>query len=139
MIGFLASILSSLSMIVIMFAAILVVYMDMTVPGKTLIKLDETTYRFPLNTVYISEMIRDEIQQISRYIAVEDKQGEPDKLKVGCHAGFDISSNTALNIMIYNTIKLNTFELPARVMMHSKPSNQSDKHNYCYIDFERSL
>jgi hypothetical protein len=136
MVGFIGALSSSLCILILVFITLLLGYIDAMIPAPSLFKLTESTYRFPLKDYFINDEFKEEISQVLKdvYNITEENPGI---IKIGCSYGFDMDEQSANNIMVYNSIKITSFDLPVDVTMYPTPQENKNQMNYCYIDFEK--
>lgn len=136
MVGFIGALSSSLCILILVFITLVVGYIDSLIPSSVMQKIDENTYRYPVKTYYVSTDIIDEVDQ--KIIELKEKEKfETGYLQVGCEGGFDIDLKSADNIMVFNTIKMNSHQYNIPVIMYDGPTVSEHSLNYCYIDFKR--
>lgn len=136
MVGFIGALSSSLCILILVFITLLLGYIDSMLPAPSLFKLNESTHRFPLKNYFIDANFKTEVENVMRDV-YGITETNPGSLKVGCTYGFDMDEQSALNIMVYNSIQLTSFKLPVDVTMYPDPQENKNQMNYCYIDFEK--
>lgn len=105
-------------------------------PSTSMFKIDESTERFPITTYFVTNSLKEELTNVLSKPGAS-LLNNVDTILVGCTFGFDIDKTIANNIMIYNAIKINSFNLNLEVKANSDPTFKDDVLNYCFLDFTR--
>ena len=135
MVGFIGALSSSLCILILVFITLLLSYIDSLLPETSLFKLNETTERLPIASYFIHDNFKPEIGKALTKIELENNEKSKAAM-IGCTAGFDISEETAINIMAYNAIKILNFNLNIDVKIYEKPIFNDQQLNYCFVDFD---
>lgn len=135
MVGFIGALSSSLAILILVFITLLLGYIDSMLPEKSLFQLSEATYRYPLQSYFITDAFKPEMEDLIKNHQNNTKQTVK-SVNIGCTAGFDMSNESAMNIMVYNTIKLTSFNLSVPVIMEREVTDKPEQLNYCFIDLE---
>lgn len=136
MVGFIGALSSSLCILILVFITLLLSYIDSMLPSSSMFKINESTNRFPIKTYFITDQLKDEITDAINIISI-DSDKKPNLITVGCTFGFDINNDIANNIMVYNAIKLSSFNINTDIQALQKPIYKDDVLNYCFLDFTR--
>ena len=136
MVGFIGALSSSLCILILVFITLLIGYIDSLLPEASLFRINESSYRYPIASYFVTDSIEGEVDAVLTKLA-EDHRFVPDELLVGCTSGFDIQPEMAENIMVFNTIKLGAFTLPMQSRMADNSELVDNKLNYCYLEFKR--
>ncbi|WP_045412571.1 hypothetical protein [Vibrio owensii] len=132
MVGFIGALSSSLCILILVFITLIVGYIDSLLPEASVFRIDEATYRYPISSYYVTDEVINELDIIIDDLSI-NKGFSTKSLEVGCSSGFDIDTQSANNLMVYNTIKTNN-SLNLEALMNDQPSIDTNKLNYCYID-----
>ncbi len=134
MVGFIGALSSALCILILVFITLIVGYIDSLLPEASFFRVNEATYRYPISSYYVTDDVLKELDAILININ-EDEKFKINSINVGCSFGFDIGESSANNIMVYNTIKINTGKIPIDATMNKDPIVDKNKLNYCYVDF----
>ncbi|WED20667.1 hypothetical protein L3Q72_08385 [Vibrio sp. JC009] len=131
MIGFVAAITASLAVIILVVISSLIGFVQSIMPTTGLIKIDEVTYRYNLQTPYVSrEVLKDLVLTV-------DGMSFNDRVKsyqTGCNFGFNTNENEMVHIATFNYISLNQFFAGSYPIEHINVVSQDDRMNSCFID-----
>ncbi|KFA99250.1 hypothetical protein [Vibrio sp. ER1A] len=138
MVGFIGALSSSLCIVILIFVTLLMGYIKSLLPDGSLFQIDEATFRYPLKSYFIDETMESELKEV--LIKVKQDDVQVNSIKVGCYYGLDLDESMANNISIYNTIKINQFNLESNyeVTMYKKMPKEEHKMNYCFVDLNKS-
>lgn len=131
MIGFVAAITASLAVIILVVIASLIGFVQSIMPTSGLIKIDELTYRYNLQTPYVSQEILKDL-----VLTVNDMSfGHRIKsYQTGCNYGFNTNEYEMKRIATFNYIATNQFFSGGYAVDKINIETQTEKMNNCFID-----
>ncbi|MGL4826553.1 MAG: hypothetical protein ACRC24_03565 [Vibrionaceae bacterium] len=136
MVGFIGALSSSLCVLILVFITLLLSYIESLLPERSIFKLEESTFRYPINSYYVSDETGNEIKETIDDL-LKNNSFKIKTMYIGCTYGFDMTEDIANNIMAYNSIKINGFKFAADFKIISKITKSETELNYCYIDLNK--
>ncbi len=132
MVGFIGALSSALCILILVFITLIIGYIDSLLPDKSIFRIDEITYRYPIDSYYVTEQVIFELGREIRRL----KEGDTfivENVNLGCTYDFDIDKKSAENLSVYNSIKVSNSDFGVDV---SLGEIELDKYriNYCYAD-----
>ncbi len=131
MIGFVSALSASLAIMVLVVLSALIGYVQSILPTTGLIRLDEYTYRYVQEDVYIEPRI---IGEVILEIDLMGLTNDVVSYQVGCNHGFNQDSRQATEIATFNYLTINNYFDEKVKIGNIKVEEFPDGFNICYVD-----
>ncbi|GLO63423.1 hypothetical protein MACH09_39310 [Vibrio sp. MACH09] len=131
MIGFVAAISASLAVIILVVIASLIGFVQSIIPTTGLVKIDELTYRYNMQTPYVTRELLTDLVLTVGDMSISDRIKS---YQTGCNYGFNTNEYEMTRIATFNYIATNQFFAGSYPVDNIKVVSQQDKMNSCYID-----
>lgn len=131
MIGFVAAITASLAVIILVVISSLIGFVQSIMPSSGIIKIDDLTYRYNLQTPYVNRKL---LQDLVLTVSDMSFAGRIKSYQTGCNYGFNADEYEMKHIATYNYLAVHQFFEGSYPVEHINLLSQPDKMNNCFID-----